>query len=86
VGVVWAAMRVEKVRLRRWCKRQAVFGCVGAVVSDSRVLAAGVDWRASVANFTLVTVKGHSLRVRWLRWLRGRVVVVLAVRRSCRCG
>jgi hypothetical protein len=76
-------MRVEKVRVRRWCKRQAVFGCVGAVVSDSRVLAAGVDWRACVANFTLVTVKGRSLRG---RWRRGGLVVVLAVRRSCRSG
>jgi hypothetical protein len=77
VGVVWAAMRVEKVRLSRWCERQAVFGCVGAVVSDSRVLAAGADWRASLASFAMVTFKGSSLRGRWLRG--GLVVVVLAV-------
>jgi hypothetical protein len=82
VDVIWAVMRISKVRLRRWCKGQALFR-VGAVVSNGRILAAGVDWWLGVGSFAVVKVKRRSLRG---RWLGGRLLVVLSFRRRCRCG
>jgi hypothetical protein len=78
VGVVWAAMRVGSVgtvRLRQWWQRLAVFGCVGAVVDDSRVLAERVHWRAAGSSFAMVTFQSRSLL---RRWMGGRLEVVLS--------